>query len=103
MAPLNLWENLEEDATYWDGKLEGVGTYVLNIEPPPLPSQGSIGLPLAPNRRVCVPQPAAIIFIDDDDDVSFTGSSYVINDIENNAALPPRIAIGPDSTVETIS
>ncbi|KAL0741244.1 hypothetical protein Bca4012_082757 [Brassica carinata] len=101
VPPLNLWENMEEDGTYWNGMLEEEETYELNIEHPQLRTEGSIGQPLPPNRRVCAPQPANIIVIDDDDDVSYTGSSEGLNDIEINASLPPPVAIGPDCMVET--
>ncbi|KAL0742560.1 hypothetical protein Bca4012_084073 [Brassica carinata] len=94
-------ENMEEDGTYWNGMLEEEETYELNIEHPQLRTEGSIGQPLPPNRRVCAPQPANIIVIDDDDGVSYTGSSEGLNDIEINASLPPPVAIGPDCMVET--
>lgn len=101
VPPLNLWENMEADATYWNGMLDTEETYEDNIEPTQLRNEGTVGQPLAPNRRVSAPPPAAFIVIDDDDDDSYTGSSYELKDMEINGAIPPTVPIGPNSLVET--
>lgn len=77
-----------QDEEYWDGIAPNENNYEVYYTQSPHQTQGAIGLPLAPNRRIHVPQPATIIIIDDDDG-STTGSSDVLNENNNIVSAPP--------------
>ncbi|KAG5397791.1 hypothetical protein IGI04_019605 [Brassica rapa subsp. trilocularis] len=73
VEPINVWRDMMQDEEYWDGIAPDENNYEVYYTQSPHQTQGAIGLPLAPNRRIHVPQPATIIIIDDDDG-STTGS-----------------------------
>ncbi|KAG5405072.1 hypothetical protein IGI04_011191 [Brassica rapa subsp. trilocularis] len=91
VEPLNVWRDMTEDEEYWNGIADHENDYDVYYAQSTHPTEGVIGLPLAPNRRIAAPQPATIIIIDDDDG-STTASSDALN--ENNI-----ITSGPPSEV----
>lgn len=85
VEPLNLWEELPHEETYWDQMVEEDTTFEVISSPP---SERVIGVPLSQNRRVSAPQPLTIIVIDDDDQASYTGSPQGLNNSENTITRP---------------
>ncbi|KAG5401388.1 hypothetical protein IGI04_015995 [Brassica rapa subsp. trilocularis] len=92
VEPLNVWRDMTEDEEYWDGIAAHENDYDVYYAQSTHPTEGVIGLPLAPNRRIAAPQPATIIIIDDDDG-STTGSSDALNENNIITSAPPSEVI----------
>ncbi|KAH0872560.1 hypothetical protein HID58_069922, partial [Brassica napus] len=98
VQPLNVWRYSTHEDAYWDGMMDNETGYEVYLSQSPHPTEGVLGLQLAPNKRVSAPQPATIIIIDDNDG-SYTGSSDGVNDNDNVTSAPPPEDMEPFSTV----
>ncbi|CAN7021445.1 unnamed protein product [Brassica rapa subsp. trilocularis] len=92
VEPLNVWRDMTEEEEYWDGIAGHENDYEVYYAHSTHPTEGVIGLPLAPNRRIAAPQPATIIIIDDDDG-STTASSDGLNENNIITSAPPSEVI----------
>ncbi|CAN6851703.1 unnamed protein product [Brassica oleracea] len=52
VEPINVWRDMTQDEEYWDSIAPDENNYEVYYTQSPHQTQGAIGLPLAPNRRI---------------------------------------------------
>ncbi|CAG7870162.1 unnamed protein product [Brassica rapa] len=98
VEPLNVWRESTPDDANWDAMMDNEDGYEVYLSQPPHPTEGVLGLQLAPNKRVSAPQPTTII-INDDSEGSYTGSSEGLNDNVNVTNPGTEDDVEPVSTL----
>ncbi|CAN7058024.1 unnamed protein product [Brassica rapa subsp. trilocularis] len=108
VEPLNQIPSLppiEEEVTEEHFDANGISetqpNYEVNVTAAPPPTNGALGLPIGPNLRVNAPTTPTTVLVVHDDEASYTGSSYGLNNVDNNRGVAPPIPIG--ETVINIS